>query len=62
MASLGVQTRIIKLSSLANGKTTASYNEDLLDIDLGQGFHGAAGKVGLGVWRRLGITSARGSQ
>ena len=56
------QTRVVKLSRLANGQAAASYDEDLLDIDLGQGLDRAAGKVGLGVWRGLGVSNARSSE
>lgn len=51
-------TRVIKLSRLANCKTTTSNYEHLLDVDELAGFYDTAGKVGLRVGGGLGSTSA----
>ena len=53
-------TRVIELSSLANGQATASDDQDLLDVDDILGADDAALEVGLGVGGLLGDGGADG--
>lgn len=52
-------TRVVKLSSLANGKTTATNDKNLLDVDVLPGFYDSALEIGLGVGGFLGNAGAR---
>lgn len=47
------RTRVVELSRLANGKTAAANDEDLLDVDVLLGFYHSAGEVRLRVRGRL---------
>lgn len=57
--SHGRRTGVVKLSSLANGKTTTANDEHLLDINVLLGFYHSAREVGLRVGRGLRRPSAR---
>lgn len=53
---MSVLTRVIEFSSLADCKTTASNDKHFLDIDqVLASSNDTALKVGLGVWRNLGL-------